>query len=556
METSDWKNEPNKNTLLIIRRSGYGQKENTSGDTQLRENQDYANRHGLNVVHTESIIETAFKRKERKKFRALIQKALKENIRHVLFFWSSREARNLTDIEENDELIRAGKIVIHHVSEGKVYWKETPDSDFTYRELNAVINKSESRSKSTMLKASLRTKALAGWWPYRHTPLGYMHSKSRDRYGNAIKGTAKIAIDPDAEVVKLVQREFELRAQGVSYDEIRSQNLADKIVPMELRKTYSRHGIEERLKNCFYWGYFYLTGDATTRYEGQHEKIIPERTLKAVASVNATNGCKRKTSVGPEDDIFRGWLHCGHPECLRLVTYEKKRKLIKSTGETKTYHLYRCSNSRRIHDKHVYLSEQKIWDQFESILEMVAITKDFEADIQNALNESHEQQKGVIQTQLEDCRKHLKALEEREDGTYDDMKKGLLDEGQYQRRIRRIRDERDEYQEQFERLKVSNSETGAQAVKKVFELATEAKSLWKDMDRRERVEYLKKVCSNPKLDVLTVQYEIKKPFARLASWKGFLLWRRGEDSNLRYAFGVCSLSKGVPSTTRPPLHAN
>jgi len=104
------------------------------------------------------IIETAFKRKERKKFHALIKKALKENIRHILFFWSSREARNLTDIEENDELIRAGKIIIHHVSEGKVYWKRTPDSDFTNREMNAVINKSESRGKSTMLKAALKLK--------------------------------------------------------------------------------------------------------------------------------------------------------------------------------------------------------------------------------------------------------------------------------------------------------------------------------------------------------------------------------------------------------------
>ena len=68
MEISNWKNDSNKKTLLVIRRSGYGQKENTSGETQLRENTDYANRHGLSVVHTESIIETAFKRKERKKF--------------------------------------------------------------------------------------------------------------------------------------------------------------------------------------------------------------------------------------------------------------------------------------------------------------------------------------------------------------------------------------------------------------------------------------------------------------------------------------------------------
>src|SRR3569833_2922735 len=30
-------------------------------------------------------------------------------------------------------------------------------------------------------------------------------------------------------------------------------------------------------------------------------------------------------------------------------------------------------------------------------------------------------------------------------------------------------------------------------------------------------------------------------------------WRRGWDSNPRDPLGVCALSRGVPSTTRPPL---
>ena len=543
MEIANWQSDSNKNTLLVIRRSGYSQKENTSGDTQLRENTEYAKRHALSIVHTESIIETAFKRKERKKFHALIQKAIRENIRHILFFWSSREARNLTDIEENDEFIRAGKIIIHHVSEGKVYWKETPDSDFTYRELNAVLNKSESRSKSSMLKASLRTKALAGWWPYRHTPLGYIHHKDRDRYGNPIKGTARIAADPDQAMIRLVQREFELRARSLSYDEIRARNLAETdLVPADLRKKYSRHGIEERLKNPFYWGYFYLAGDPT-RYEGKHEKIISDKTLKAVSAINSGNGCKKKTRVGPDDDIFRGWLVCAHLECRRLVTYEKKEKTLKSTGEAKVYHLYRCSNSRRIHDKKVYLSEAKIWEQFGPALEQITITEEFARDIRDALVESFEAQKQATQGKLEGHRKALQELEDREDSSYEDMKRGLLDESQYQRRIRRIRDERDETNEQFEYLRLSMSDAGQAAVEKVFELAINLKSLWKDMNRQERVELLKNVCSNPTLDASTVRYEMKKPFARLASWKGFSKWRRERDSNSREDFSSAPLAR-------------
>ena len=535
MQIQDWKSDPNKDTLIIIRRSGYGQKENTSGDTQLREGVDYAQRHGLTVVHTESIIETAFKRKERKKFRALIQKALDEKIRHVLFFWSSRESRNLTDLEENDELIKSGQVIIHHVSEGKVYWKGTPDSDFTYREINAVLNKSESRSKGTMLKASLRTKALAGWWPYRHTTLGYLHQKDKDKYGNPIKGTAKIIVDPDPAVVRLAQREFHLRSQGVSYDEIRRQNLEGQVVPDDMKKTYSRHAIEVRLKNSFYWGYFYLAKDLGTRYEGKHELIIPQRTLKAVEAINNGNGCKRQSSVGIDDDIFRGWLKCGHPECQRLITYEKKEKTLKSTGEAKVYHLYRCSNSRRIHDHKTYIGETKIWEQLEPVLDILTISEEFARDVASALKETHAEQQQLVQKQVEVCRSALKELEAKEDRAYDDRDKGVLDDFQYRRRIEKIREERKQCTTQFEHLTLSMTD-GATAVAKMFELAINAKTLWKSMDRQERVAYLKKVCSNPTLEGLTLQYEMKKPFARLASWKGFSKWRREWDSNPRYTF--------------------
>jgi len=527
----EWKTEPNKKTLLIIRRSGYGQKENTSGDTQSREGRDYAVRHGLDIVHEESIIETAFKRKERRKFRALIQKALSENIRHVLFFWSSREARNLTDLEENDDLIRSGKIIIHHVSEGKVYWKGTPDSDFTYRELNAVINKSESRSKSTMLKASLRTKALAGWWPYRHTTLGYVHHKDRDKFNNPIKGTAKVGLDPDFRKVRLAQREFELRAKGFSYDEIRRQNLEEKnLVPDEMRKTYSRHAIEVRLKNEFYWGFFSLTGDSK-RYEGKHEKIIPAKILKAVEAVNAGNACKLRTSVAVGDDIFRGWLKCNHPECQRLITYEKKRKTLKSTGEAKVYHLYRCSNSRKIHDKHVYVSEEKVWAQFEPSVDRFDITDAFAADILKAMEESFDVDQRTHKRQLDGQRGALKDLERKEDKLYADYADGVLDKDGHQRQLRRIRDERDALNRQFEDLTLLISDSSKTAVRKMFELATDAKTLWKSMNREERVGFLKKVCSNPTLDELTLHYHLQKPFARIASMKQNSMWRRGRDLN-------------------------
>lgn len=70
------------------------------------------------------------------------------------------------------------------------------------------------------------------------------------------------------------------------------------------------------------------------------------------------------------------------------------------------------------------------------------------------------------------------------------------------------------------------SDEAMASVQKVFELAINAKSLWKSMNREDRLEYLKKVCSNPTLDGLTLQYQLQSPFARLSNWKENSKWRR------------------------------
>lgn len=182
----NWKDDPNKRALAIGRRSSYGQKENTSAETQEREFLNYVKAHGLDLIKIDAIIETAYKADQRKKYQALMQFALSQGIKHILFYIGSREARNLTDNETNERLIKEGKIIIHYVSENKVYYKDSPDSDFLMRDILTSVNKSESRANGTRVKNSFRTKAEQGWFPYRHTPLGYMHHKERDKFGNDI----------------------------------------------------------------------------------------------------------------------------------------------------------------------------------------------------------------------------------------------------------------------------------------------------------------------------------------------------------------------------------
>lgn len=521
---NSWQDNPNKKAFALVRRSSAGQKDNTSADTQIREIINYCARNGLELVRTEPFIETAFKQSQRTKYYACIEEALQSNIKHIVFFASSRESRNLSDIEHNEKLVKEGRLIIHHVSEGKVYWEGTPDGEFTNREIVAVMNKNESRGNATKMKAAYKTKALAGWWPYRHTPLGYIHQKRRDEYGNGIKGTAQLVPDPDCRKVKLVQREFELRAEGLSYSDIRQKVIFEGLVPPSMLKSYSKQGLEKRLKNPLYRGYFYLCGESV-RYEGKHQLIIAADVLRLVdASFGKSRVHKTKNPAAVFTD---GWIRCAHPECQRQLTYDPKTKVIKSTGAVKTYHYFRCTNSRGIHSKLVNWTEEKLWEGFEPAVVALAITPEFAKDIADALNETQEKQKSAIKKQMAGFRLELEALRTERGNAVRLFASGKIIESDYNKFVKEIENREDHYVNELERLNISISDAGMISIKKVFELTINAKTLWKSMEHTERLEYLKKVCSNPVLDGLTVRFELKKPFARLASWKENQDWRRG-----------------------------
>lgn len=523
---NSWKDDKNKKAMAIIRRSSQNQKDNTSEKTQDRELREYAAKHELELIHVEPIIETAFRSERRPKYHALMKRAEKENIRHVLFFVGSREARNLTDLEANEEKIKKGQLIVHHVSENKVYWKETPDSDYMTRGILAVTHKGESQVNSTKMKASYKTKALDGWWPYRHTPCGYVHFKQKDEVGNPIKGTAKLVRDPDERYVRLAQEEFRLRALGLPYDEIRRLNLESKIVPTDLIRTYHRSSIEKRLKNSLYWGWFQLCGDPKI-YQGKHELIIPKKHLDAVNAINKGHNLKVRNVVSDEDAIFRGWIHCSDPECRSVITFARKEKKLKSTNKVKVYNLYYCPNSKKVHnDKIRSASEEKIWEQLAPAVEAITISQEFAKDVTDALNETKVLQQKAIKKQMEGFRIELRNLETREDDAYTDFKKQILDDSGYQRQVSKIRDERKHFENEIERLTLQINDEGMASVQKVLELAINAKSLWISMNRVERLQFIKSVCQNQELEGLTLRFQLKSPFARLSNWKENQDWRR------------------------------
>ena len=146
----------------------------------------------------------------------LYEWALSNGIRHFLFYVSDREARNLTDSEKNERLVRQDKMVLHYVNENRVLWKGSPESDFTARDYQAVGAKDFSRRLSTKVIDAMEKKAENGWYPGNHPPLGYICQKQKDRNGRELKRGAIIVPDPNPRKVAQVVREYKLRAEGFS----------------------------------------------------------------------------------------------------------------------------------------------------------------------------------------------------------------------------------------------------------------------------------------------------------------------------------------------------
>ena len=523
----------NKKAVAILRVSSKKQGDGESHETQESYIKQYCKDKGLDLISIEPIIESAKESSNRTKYNSARKKAIELDASNLVFFMIDRETRNFTDAEYNEAQVRQGLITLHYAHDGVIIHKDSPATDFLMRDFQTFKNKYFSIDLSTKVKASQKYKAENGWIPINKPALGYVHQKLRDEFGKELKRGTTIVPDPDKRNVRLVQREYELRAQGYPLDEIRKQILSEGIVPPKRVKSYYKSGIEKRLKNKFYRGLFDWGG---TEYQGKHELIIPKHILDAV---DASFGHKAKymKRVKAGEGIFAGgWLTCGNPECGCHIIYDPKTKKIKQTGESKTYHYYHCTNGKKAHKtlKGMTISEEKIWSQFGKSIDSINLPETWAEQIAEALNKTHHKVLDTRKKEIEGYRLALKGLEGQEDILYDDLKSGVLDEKQYKRRIEFVRTEREHLTFELEKVNKNIDDAYLHTAKSILELATKAKSLWESRSPLERRMFLEKLLSNPVLDGLSISFDWKKPFGVIAQMTRNGKWRPQGDLNPCY----------------------
>lgn len=505
----------NKKAFAVLRVSSKRQKDGVSHETQEADIKRYCEEHGLELAKDDiiAIVESAFK-EDRKKYAAAMDRAIRQKAQHILFYMFDRETRNLTDNERNERLIKDGTIILHYVHDRKVFHKKSPGSDFFMRDIQAVTNKHQSRNMGEKISDACRVKAEKGWYPSNHPPLGYMHVRPKDEKGNDIR-KAQTTIVVDESTAPLVRREYELRAQGMTYEEIRQEIVASGLnvkcgIPV---KQYWVSGIEWRLKAKFYSGYFDWKG---IEYEGKHPLFIP----KAIrAKVAASFGRKKvKRVLGDYGALTGGWLTCA--DCGCNIVYDPHTKKIKATGEIRTYHLYHCTNGKTDADgapwhksrKGMYVSEESLWEQFSAVIDEITLPEELAAKITERLNENLLNAEAKMKESLRKYEGAIAGIDVRKDQAYDLFATGTLDSEMFQRQIQRLKAEKEQLIAEMEGVKRSTVGSVRETAVSTLQLATSVKSLWNSRSPWERREFLEKVLSNQRLRGTTVEYDLRKPF--------------------------------------------
>lgn len=512
-----------KAAVGIIRRSGDSQKDNFSEAVQQQNILQHANRHGLSLAAIFSIIESAKSSEDRIIFQKITAWAERNQIKNWIYNTPDREARNLTDVESSMKRVRAGEIIIHYALDNRILDDKMLPTDYLQRGLVGVFDSHYSLELRHKSAQGIRAKAESGEFPGTIPPLGYEHEKFKNSAGFEKRRGTRIVPAKDYSKVRLVQREFELRAEGLSYTSVREAIIKEGLVPVSEIQKYRHTSIQRRVENKFYWGFFDWNGK---EYKGNHELIIPKRILDKVKQFS---GLKAEYTKVSGSAFPNGWLTCADTNCGCTVISDPKKKTIKATGEVKTYHYYRCTNGKKVHTnlKGMHVSETQIWNQLSSAVQQISIPEDWAKQLTSALNKTKIQVQNAIKADIENYRLAIESLQGKEDRLYDRLDRGEIDRDVYNTQRKRLQAEQIEFTNKMEDSQLKITDAGMETAQSILELAINAELLWKTRSPEERKEFLDVILSNQKLDGLTIRYELKKPFKTLSEMKGDMNWRRG-----------------------------
>jgi site-specific DNA recombinase len=499
-------------TLGIVRVSSKKQGDNNSPGVQGDGIKSYALAEGLELVDVIVIEESAKSSETRVKFRAALERAKKENVRHIVVWVWDRSTRNFTDYELLEQLIHKDDFVLHIAHERWPLHADSPEGDWLKAEMNTIVAKTYSRQLSRRAKESQDAKARDGWYPTR-PPLGYRNAKLVGTNGVMKDRGGTIELLPAGRA--LLRRMFDLRVAGTSLEAIGQAIVAEGLwtaVGKPARRVRASE-VDQLLKHEFYAGYFVWRGE---RYQGKHEPVFTRQEWERLQATFG-DGAPRGTPL-VKAGVFQGFLTCA--ECGCQITYDPKTK---KSG--KVYEYYRCADGVRFHQKRVHVTESNLLGQFEAAIAEITIPDAVAAEVARVLRETHDAARAGRKREIAALKRAVEHVEKREDELTNRLLDGKLDDIVYARQQQRLASERQEAVDRLARASEHLDDRCLVTTERIFELAKQSKSLWKRRSPTEQRELLEMLLSNPRLEGVSARWDMKKPFAILAEMAKGGQWR-------------------------------
>lgn len=317
----------------------YGRKSSESDERQIQSLDDQSNIctklaavSGLRVIKKFEEAKSAKEPGKRLQFLAMIDALKSGEIQGIVCWKLDRLSRNPDEAGLIIGMLQRGEI--KHIKTSERDYFSADNTIIPYMEFG--IANQAIRDLSTNVKRGLNSKVEKGWRP-GIAPQGYKNTKFAERGSNLIL--------KDEERFPLIRKAWDLMLTGVySIDEILDKlnnewGYRTRVGKKRGGVALSRSSLYLIFSNPFYAGFIAYKGSTEI---GKHDAMVSIEEFDKVQFLLGKAGKPRPTRYAY---AYNGLVRCG--ECGGFVSATFKEKILKTTGELKTYTLYYCTGARR-----------------------------------------------------------------------------------------------------------------------------------------------------------------------------------------------------------------
>ena len=441
--------------------------------------------------------ETAFG-KDRKTFNELVIDRLKASTNKaiVVFDKIDRYSRDSSSSEKQEltRLFQSGQIELHFPSDNLYISKDSPAADLFRLDIGISLAAYYSSSIRDNVKRRFEQLLSDGVWVHR-APLGYKNINIPTEILN--KPVKDIIVDEGK--AQFVVKAFELRAEGMPYNMIARQLVADGFTNRKAKAELSKGAVEKIINNKFYYGVMTHNG---VEYPHKYKPLIT-RALFNQCQVVKESRKNAKTKWDSNDFTFSDILRCG--KCNRAISPFRNRKWV----------YMRCANPNCDNPN---TAESLLLGSMEALLQKITIPNELMEKVITELKSKHDDQQKYYMQSIMNVRREYDEIDVKLESWFDKLVEEQVKPEQYDRIVETLKAKQEDLNNKLDSLTNGNKDFLV-TTSYLLDLAGRVEQLFEQGDEAQRSKLLGFVVSNLKLNDKKLSFNVNYPFNMLIEEK-------------------------------------